>query len=192
MDLTALLREVRGCELCAPHLPHGVRPVLAAHEAARVLIVGQAPGRRVHASGVPWDDPSGVRLRSWLAVTDEEFYDPARIALVPMGFCYPGTGSGGDLPPRPECAATWHAALLEHLPRIELVLLLSRYAHVYYLGRRAKPSVTATVRAWQEYGPHWMPLPHPSTRNQAWWQRNPWFERELVPELRERVRAALA
>lgn len=191
-SLTKLLREIRACTLCAEHLPQGPRPVLAAHSDARVLIVGQAPGRRVHASGVPWDDPSGDRLREWLGLEREVFYDARRVALVPMGFCYPGTGRSGDLPPRPECAATWHEPLLAGLTRVRLVILLSQYAHDGYLGERCKDSLTDTVRAWKEYGPRYVPLPHPSPRNNLWLRRNPWFARRVLPDLQKRVRAALA
>ncbi len=190
-SLAALLEEIRACEICAEHLPAGPRPVLAAHRDARVLVIGQAPGARVHASGVPWDDPSGDRLREWLGVDREAFYDPRRFALVPMGFCYPGKGPSGDLPPRPECAPEWHAAVLERLPRVRLTLLLSRYAQVRYLGDDAARSVTDTVRAWRDHGPRTMPLPHPSPRNNLWLRRNPWFEAEVLPALRRRVRAAL-
>jgi len=191
-SLTSLLREIRACTLCAEHLPLGPRPVLAAHAGARVLIIGQAPGRRVHASGVPWDDPSGDRLREWLGVERDVFYDARSVALVPMGFCYPGTGRSGDLPPRPECAATWHEPVLSRLPRVRLVVLLSRYAHEAYLGDRCKGSLTDTVRAWKEYGPRHFPLPHPSPRNNLWLRKNPWFERGVVPDLKKRVRKALA
>lgn len=190
-SLELLLREVRACTLCAGHLPHGVRPVLAAHAEARLLIIGQAPGRRVHASGVPWDDKSGERLRDWLGVDRETFYDARRVALVPMGFCYPGTGRSGDLPPRPECAATWHAPLLARLARVRLVLLLSLYAHAAYLGAGLGESVTETVRAWRSHGPRYFPLPHPSPRNNLWLRKNPWFARRVLPDLRARVRAAL-
>ncbi len=191
-SLTSLLREIRACTLCAEHLPAGPRPVLAAGTGASLLIIGQAPGRRVHATGVPWNDPSGDRLRDWLGVEHDVFYDVRRVAIVPMGFCYPGTGRSGDLPPRPECAATWHEPVLAHLPRVRLVLLLSQYAHAAYLGERQKDSVTETVRAWKEYGPRYLPLPHPSPRNNLWLKKNPWFARTVLPDLRKRVRAALA
>ncbi len=190
-SLSALLREVRACSLCAAHLPNPPRPVLVADPRARLLIIGQAPGRRVHASGVPWDDPSGERLRGWLGIGRELFYDARQVAIVPMGFCYPGTGRSGDLPPRPECAATWHAPILERLPRIELVLLLSQYAQRAYLGGALKSSLAETVRAFEEYGPRFLPLPHPSPRNNRWLKTNAWFERRVVPELRRRVQALL-
>ena len=196
MPLRQLLADARACTLCAAHLPHGPRPVVVADARARILIVGQAPGRRVHASGVPWDDPSGDRLRAWLDVDRDTFYDPAQFAIIPMGFCYPGThsresGKGGDLPPRPECAPTWHEPLTAELPQIETTLLLSRYAHQFYLGDRAASTVTETVRRWQEFAPTFFPLPHPSPRNNLWLRRNPWFEEEVVPRLRERVRGVI-
>ena len=186
MKLAGLLSEIRACEICVEHLPLGPRPVVSAHRDARLLIVGQAPGKRVHESGVPWDDPSGTRLRDWLGVGKRRFYGK-RVALVPMGFCYPGTGSSGDLPPRKECAETWHEKLLGGLPNVELTLLLSRYAQVHYLGDRMKGSLTQTVRAWREYVPGQLPLPHPSPRNNLWLKKNPWFEREVVPYLKRRV-----
>ena len=189
-SLSALLDEVRRCQLCATHLPLGPRPVLQAGRRARILLAGQAPGRKVHASGVPFDDASGDRLRQWLGVARETFYDPERIAILPMGFCYPGAGISGDLPPRPECAATWRARLLEQLPSIELTLVIGTYAQAWHL----KPAggganLTATVGAWREHGARVLPLPHPSPRNNGWLQRNPWFEADVLPDLKERVRA---
>jgi uracil-DNA glycosylase len=185
--LAALLGEVRACRLCEEHLPLGPRPVLRAGERARVLIVGQAPGTRVHATGIPWNDPSGDRLRDWLAVDRETFYDERRFAIIPAGLCYPGRGRSGDLPPRPECAPRWHPPLRALLPRIELTLLVGQYAQAYYLGPRRKATLTATVHAWHEYLPAFLPLPHPSPRNTRWLQVNPWFAREVLPGLRERV-----
>ncbi|WP_431854645.1 uracil-DNA glycosylase family protein [Azospirillum sp.] len=186
--LDALLDRVRACTQCAAHLPHGVRPVLRASRTARLLIIGQAPGARVHATGIPWNDPSGDRLRQWLALDRDAFYDGSRIAIVPMGFCYPGTApKGGDYPPRPECAPRWHAEVMAALPAVELTLLVGSYAQAHYLGDRRKPTMTETVAAWREYGPRFIPLPHPSWRNTAWIKRNPWFEEDLVPALRERV-----
>lgn len=190
--LAEVLARVRACRVCAAHLPLGPRPVLRASGSARLLIVGQAPGTRVHETGIPWNDRSGDRLRAWLGVDRETFYDEARIAIVPMGFCYPGTDAkGGDLPPRPECAPLWHPEIAPHLPRIGLTLLIGQYAQRYYLGPRRKATMTETVAAWREYLPDYLPLPHPSWRNTAWLKRNPWFETELLPELRERVRALL-
>lgn len=189
--LELVLDAVRACRACESVLPHGPKPVLAAGASARVLVVGQAPGLRVHTTGVPWDDPSGERLRVWMGVTPKVFYDPSRIAIIPMGYCYPGRGSSGDLPPRPECAALWLPHLLARLPRIELTLLIGQYAQRHFLARRRKPSLTATVRAWKEYAPEYLPLPHPSPRNQPWFAKHLWFERKVVPELCARVRALI-
>lgn len=186
--LTGLLKKVRGCEICAKSLPLGPRPVLRAHKNARILVVGQAPGTRVHETGIPWDDPSGNRLREWLGLDREQFYDEKKLAIVPMGFCYPGRGRSGDLPPRPECATTWHDDLLGHMPQIELTLLLGQYALERYLGSRRKKNLTETVRNWKKYRPRFIPLPHPSPRNNIWLRKNPWFEEEIVPYLRRRVR----
>ncbi|MBL8977003.1 MAG: uracil-DNA glycosylase family protein [Gemmatimonadetes bacterium] len=185
----ALLSEIRGCTACAAQLPLGPRPVLQAGESARILVVGQAPGLRVHTTGVPWDDPSGERLREWMGVGRDAFYDAARIAIIPMGFCYPGRGPSGDLPPRRECATLWLDRLLARLPRIELTLLVGQYAQRHFLGPRRKESLAATVEAWQEYAPQFLPLPHPSPRNQPWLKRHPWFELEVVPLLRARIHA---
>lgn len=189
--MPALLQRIRACRLCAAHLPLGPRPVLRARASARLLIVGQAPGTRVHASGIPWDDPSGERLRAWLGIDRDAFYDEARVAIVPMGFCYPGKGRSGDLPPRAECAQTWHPQLLPQLPRIELTLLIGQYAQRYFLGTARGDDLTATVRAYRDYLPRCLPLPHPSPRNIGWFRRNPWFESEVLPTLRRRVQALL-
>ncbi len=186
--LEALLTDIRGCTLCAAALPLGPRPVLRASSSARLLIVGQAPGTRVHESGIPWDDPSGDRLRDWLAVDKDTFYDARRIAIVPMGFCYPGRDkNGGDNPPRPECAPRWHPAVLDALPNLELTLLVGMYAQKFYLGAANRRTMTETVRAWRDYLPRFLPLPHPSWRNTGWLKRNPWFEADVLPELRRRV-----
>jgi uracil-DNA glycosylase len=188
--LEALLRQARACRICEVHLPLGPRPVLRMAASARLLIVGQAPGTRVHETGIPWNDRSGDRLRQWLALEREAFYDETRIAIMPMGFCYPGIDeNGGDRPPRPECAPAWHGRLRALLPRIELTLLVGQYAQAYYLGKRRKEGMTETVRAWRDYGPAFLPLPHPSWRNTAWLRKNPWFERELVPDMRKRIGA---
>jgi uracil-DNA glycosylase len=190
--LDTLLDEVRACTLCAEHLPLGPRPVLRAASSARVMVIGQAPGTKVHATGIPWNDPSGDRLREWLALDHDTFYDERRVAIVPMGFCYPGRNErGGDLPPRPECAPTWHERIRSHLPKIELTLLIGQYAQHFYLGKRKKKTLTETVRTWREYGPDFIPTPHPSFRNNLWLRKNPWFESEVVPELRARVHALL-
>ncbi len=191
MSLDGLLREIRACRLCEAHLPLGPRPVLRAASSARLLIVGQAPGIRVHVSGIPWNDASGIRLRHWLGIERERFYDESQIAIVPMGFCYPGSGTSGDLPPRPECAATWHPRLLPHLNQRRLTLLIGRYAQAWFLRERQCGTLTDTVRAYAGYLPEFIPLPHPSPRNQLWLKANPWFEESLVPVLREHVSDAL-
>jgi len=189
-SFTSLLAEVRRCTLCAEHLPLGPRPILQLHPRARILVAGQAPGRKVHESGIPFADASGDRLREWLGVSGETFYDPARIAILPMGFCFPGTGKTGDLPPRSECAPAWREKLLRHLPELRLALVIGQYAQAYHLPD-AGTSVTATVQAWRQHWPSVVALPHPSPRNNIWLRRNPWFERELVPLLRARVAEVL-
>lgn len=187
-EFAELLRQVRACRLCAEHLPLGPRPVLRMAASARLLIVGQAPGTKVHESGIPWNDRSGERLRQWLAMDRDTFYDESRIAIMPMGFCYPGVdNNGGDRPPRPECAPAWHQRLRAHLPDIGVTLLVGSYAQAHYLGARRKATMTETVRAWRDYGPEFVPLPHPSWRNTGWLKRNPWFETELIPALRRQV-----
>ena len=185
-SLPSLLTQVRACTLCAAHLPHGPRPVLQMHGSARLLIVGQAPGRKVHASGVPFDDASGERLRDWLGITRERFYDARQVALLPMGFCYPGTGKSGDLPPRSQCAPAWRAPLLSHLKKLQLTLVIGQYAMAHHLPNE-RGSLTDTVQAWRNHWPTVLPLPHPSPRNNLWLRRNPWFERDLLPILRTRV-----
>ena len=184
-SLTSLLADVRACTLCAEHLPHGVRPVVQINPEARVLIAGQAPGKKVHESGVPFDDASGERLREWMGVSREVFYDAKQIAILPMGFCFPGTGKSGDLPPRRECAPAWRDPLLAQLPRLEVTLVIGKYAQAYHMP--GKRSLTDTVRDWRRYSPDLIPLPHPSPRNNIWLSRNPWFETELLPVLRQRV-----
>ncbi|MEW9899648.1 uracil-DNA glycosylase family protein [Chitinivorax sp. PXF-14] len=186
-ELDALLADIRACRLCEGKLLLGPRPVLRASPSARLLIVGQAPGTKVHASGIPWDDASGERLRDWLQIDRETFYDERRIAVVPMGLCYPGRGKSGDLPPRPECAATWHPRLLPLLTEVECVLLVGQYAQRYLLGKRCGATLTDTVRHWRDYAPRYLPLPHPSPRNQLWLRRNPWFADDVLPALRNRV-----
>ena len=191
-ELERVLCAARACRVCAAGLPLGPRPVLRARSTARLLIVSQAPATRVHETGIPFDDPSGDRLRGWLAVDRETFYDQDRIAFVPMGLCYPGRDSrGSDNPPRAECAPLWHPPLLAALPAVELTLLVGLYAQRHYLGTRRRGKLTGTVRAWADYGPAYLPLPHPSWRNTGWLKRNPWFEAKLVPELRVRVHALL-
>jgi len=187
----ALLAEIRSCRVCAEHLPLGPRPVVQASAGARLLIVGQAPSLTVHKTGVPWDDKSGEQLRRWLGVDRATFYDAARIALMPMGYCYPGRGNSGDLPPRKECAPLWQDRLLAQMPRIELTLLIGQYAQCHFLGKTARANVTETVEAFADYAPRFIPLPHPSPRNTGWFKHHPWFESEVLPVLRERVRHAL-
>ncbi len=190
LALTTLVADIRACRLCEPSLPHGARPVIQVGSRARVLVVGQAPGRRVHESGVPFDDPSGDRLRLWMGVSRAQFYDPKQIALVPMGFCYPGTGKSGDLPPRSECTESWRAPLLALLPDVEFTLVIGQYAIGWHLADRKK-NLTETVRAWRQYGPEYLPLPHPSPRNNRWLKNNGWFEANVVPHLQQRVQALL-
>ncbi|MHC4515420.1 MAG: uracil-DNA glycosylase family protein [Planctomycetota bacterium] len=191
-SMQKLLAEVRACRVCEEHLPLGPNPVLRAHRDARVLIVGQAPGTRVHNTGIPWNDPSGDRLRRWMDIDRDAFYDERRIAIIPMGFCYPGRGRSGDLPPRPECAEQWHGRLLAKIPDLRLKLLVGQYAQAYYLGKHRKQTLAATVQACREYLPEFLPLPHPSPRNTLWLQRNPWFEAEVVPLLQELLGELLA
>jgi uracil-DNA glycosylase len=187
--LDELLVRIRACRLCADHLPLGPRPVLRAAAAARLLIVGQAPGTRVHATGIPWNDRSGDRLREWLELDRDTFYDERRIAIVPTGLCYPGRApGGGDLPPRPECAPTWFPPLRALLPEVRLTLLVGGYAQAAHLGDRCGRTVTATVQAWRKLQPDFLPLPHPSWRTIAWQRANPWFASELLPEARRLVR----
>ncbi len=190
--LETLLTAVRDCRACEAHLPLGPRPVLRAGASARILVVGQAPGLRVHTTGIPWDDASGERLRAWMGVDEDVFYDGSRVAIIPMGYCYPGRGNGGDRPPRRECAVLWLDHLLAKLPRIELTLLVGQYAQHHFLTSRRKPSLAETAKAWREYGPQYIPLPHPSPRNQPWFKRHAWFEEQLVPMLQSRVKTVLA
>jgi uracil-DNA glycosylase len=185
------LDEIRACTKCTEFLPMGPRPVLQFHPDARILIAGQAPGRKVHESGIPFDDASGKRLRDWLGLSSEQFYDPELLAILPMGFCYPGTGKSGDLPPRPECAPAWRELILQQLKKLRLTLVIGKYAQDYHLPE-SMGTVTSIVQAWQSTWPEVVPLPHPSPRNNLWLQRNPWFEAELLSTLRERVAAVLS
>ena len=185
-SFASLLAEVRACTLCEAHLPLGPRPVLQIHPKAKILIVGQAPGSKVHESGIPFDDASGNRLREWLGVTREQFYDPLLFAIIPMGFCFPGTGKSGDLPPRPECAPAWRHQLLEQLTQLQLTLVIGQYAHAYHFSD-SSPTLTERVKLWRNYWPQKVPMPHPSPRNNLWLRRNPWFETELIPVLRKHV-----
>jgi uracil-DNA glycosylase len=187
VSMDALLKRIRACRNCEAHLSHSPRPVVQAAPAARILIMGQAPGARVHESGVPWLDVSGTLLRQWLGMDEATFYNPNKVALVPMGFCYPGKGKSGDLPPRPECAPLWHPHLMKELPLIQLTVLIGQYAQKHGLGARAKPTLTETVRAFSDYLPDVLPSPHPSPRNRHWLVKNPWVEREVLPELARRV-----
>ena len=192
-SLTTLLRDIRACRLCAPQLDHGVRPVLRISPTAKLCVAGQAPGLRVHKSGIPYSDASGQRLRAWMGIGHDVFYDEQRVAIVPMGFCFPGYDEdGADLPPRPECVRSWHDRLFKAAPSFALTLAIGNYAQRYHLRGRTKTSVSETVRAWRDYGPRVVPLPHPSWRNNGWLKKNPWFETELLPYLRERVQAALS
>lgn len=190
-DFDNTLREVRVCRLCETHLPDGVRPILQMSPTARILIAGQAPGRRVNESGIPFNDPSGDRLRSWMAIDRATFYNASQIAILPMGFCYPGTGKNGDLPPRPECAEAWRLQLLAMMPNIELTLLIGQYAQAWHLKDRQKENLTHTVKAWQDYWPSQLPLPHPSPRNNLWLKHNPWFEESILRVLRPRIQQLL-
>ncbi|ATW03683.1 uracil-DNA glycosylase family protein [Sphingorhabdus sp. YGSMI21] len=185
--LAGLLDEIRACTICAG-LPLGPKPLVQADSSARILLVGQAPGSKTHEKGRPFDDVSGKRLRDWLGVTEAQFYDPRLFAIVPMGFCFPGTGKGGDMPPRAECAPAWRKPLLEALPNIKLTLVLGQYAMNWHLGERKSRTLTETVKRWQEFWPDHLPLPHPSPRNIRWFKANPWFETDVIPVLQDRVR----
>ncbi|WP_392339908.1 uracil-DNA glycosylase family protein [Moritella marina] len=194
--LDIIVTDVRKCTLCEPELPLGARPVLQVDTQAKILIAGQAPGIRVHESGIPFSDPSGDRLRQWMGIDYDTFYDATKIAILPMGFCYPGTGKSGDLPPRPECAKTWRAEILAVMPNIELILVIGVYAQKWHMGDVKQKNLTEIVRHWQDYGPkNWperLPLPHPSPRNNIWLKKNPWFQQEVIPHLHERVKQLLS
>ncbi|MBO6919673.1 MAG: uracil-DNA glycosylase family protein [Rhizobiaceae bacterium] len=185
-NVDSLLSQVRSCELC-DGLPLGPRPILQVGASAKILIAGQAPGCITHHKGIPFDNPSGNRLRDWLGISREEFYDPSTIALVPMGFCFPGTGKGGDLPPRKECADTWRIPVLEQLQQIELTLVIGQYAIDWHIADDQKMTLTDRVANWKNYMPDMLPLPHPSPRNNRWLKRNPWFEEDVLPALKTRV-----
>jgi uracil-DNA glycosylase len=191
MSLASLLEEIRACTHCAASLPLGPRPVLRATSKARIVLIGQAPGARVHETGVPWDDASGERLCDWLGVPREVLLDSGIFAIVPMGFCYPGKAASGDSPPRPECAPMWHPRLLPLLKRTTVTILIGAYAQARYLGARCKRTLTETVQTFEDYAPDFIPLPHPSPRNAIWRKKNPWFEQVCVPSVRERVRALI-
>ncbi|MEQ9290552.1 MAG: uracil-DNA glycosylase family protein [Cyclobacteriaceae bacterium] len=185
-----LLTEIRSCRICEQSLPLGPNPIVQFSENSRILVVGQAPGTRVHKTGIPWNDPSGNNLRKWMDIDSEVFYDTSKIAIVPMGFCYPGKGKSGDLPPRTECAEAWHQKVLDHLPNLELTLLIGQYAQNYYLKGRLG-TLTETVQNWKAYQPRFFPLPHPSPRNNIWMRKNPWFGEEVLPQLQKSVRSVL-
>jgi len=185
--LNNLLSEIKNCQICASYLNHGVNPIVSAHQESKIAIIGQAPGSVVHKTGIPWDDKSGQRLREWLNVSDNDFYNEKLFALIPMGFCFPGKGKSGDLPPRPECAPKWHNPLLNQLKNIQLVLLIGNYAQQYYLGKQARNTLTETVHNFKDYLPKYLPLPHPSPRNNIWLKKNPWFKKELLPELQNLI-----
>ena len=187
-----MLIEIRNCQHCAKSLPLEPRPILATGKDAKILIIGHAPGIRVHESGIPWNDASGKRLRSWMGVSEQDFYDPNKVAIVPMGFCYPGTGKSGDMPPRPECAELWHERLLKQLNSVEFTLLLGQYAQKSFLGTERKRNLTETVANWKMYSPAALPMPHPSPRNNRWLKKNDWFETDVVPWLKRRVRKLMS
>ena len=182
-----LLHNIRQCNICTKHLPLGPRPIVTAHSEAKIVIIGQAPGTKVHNSGIPWDDASGRQLRKWLNVSKDDFYDTKNFAIIPMGFCYPGKGNSGDLPPRPECAPLWHEEVMRKIPKIELIILIGMYAQKYYLKQNAKKTLTETVANFNDYLPKYLPLPHPSPRNCFWLTKNPWFDIEVLPVLKNRV-----
>lgn len=185
------LDEVRACNICSDHLPHGVRPVVQINPKAKILIAGQAPGSKVHASGIPFDDASGDRLRAWMGIDKSTFYDATKVSILPMGFCYPGTGKSGDLPPRKECAEKWRNQLLALMPNIELTLVIGQYAIAWHLPTAKKDTLTSTVKSWQSYWPDTLPLPHPSPRNNIWLKKNEWFENSIIPTLQAQVKTLL-
>jgi uracil-DNA glycosylase len=187
----SLLLKIKKCKECIVHLPHGVNPIISASEKSKIIIIGQAPGRIVHTTNIPWNDKSGDNLRSWLGIDKETFYDAEKIALVPMGFCYPGKGKSGDLPPRPECAPLWHSKLFAMMKKAKLVLLVGQYAQDYYLDEKAKSTLTETVFHYKKYLPEYFPLPHPSPRNNIWQAKNEWFAKKVLPELKLKVKTIL-
>ncbi len=190
--MESLLTKIANCRICEAHLPMGPRPVVQLSESCRIVLIGQAPGRRVHESGIPWDDPSGKRLRKWLGISDELFYDESKIGILPMGFCYPGTGKSGDLPPRPECAPAWHAPVWEKMPEVRLKILIGRFAQEFYLREKKFKTLTQNVLNYEKFLPHYFPIPHPSPRNIAWFKKNPWFEDIALPHLSLYVQQALS
>lgn len=189
--MKTIVKNAKACAICSEHLPLGPRPVFVIHPESKIVIIGQAPGTKVHASGIPWDDASGRRLREWMGVDEEQFYEARNFAILPMGFCYPGKGKSGDLPPRPECAPQWHSSMLNMMPKVRLILLVGQYAQKYYLQKTAKKTLTETVQCWSEYLPEYLPMPHPSPRNNIWLRKNPWFEKDILPFLKAEVAQAL-
>jgi uracil-DNA glycosylase len=191
-EFNLIKKQILSCTICESHLPHGVNPVVQINPKAKILIAGQAPGRKVHESNIPFNDASGKRLRDWMGVSDELFYDPEVVAIVPMGFCFPGTGKSGDLPPRPECAKKWRSPLLEQLPNIELTILIGLYAMKWHLKKEMASTLTETVKNWKNYPDNIFPIPHPSPRNFGWLRKNPWFEDDVLPHLKQRISKLLA
>ncbi len=191
-NFESLVIDAQSCTVCKEFLPLGPRPVFSIHPKSKILVIGQAPGTKVHKTGIPWNDPSGDELRRWLGVSRNVFYNPEIFGIMPMGFCYPGKGKGGDMPPRPECAPIWHQKMMNQMPEVKLTLLIGQYALKYYLGNRKKKNLTETVRNFELYLPEYIPLVHPSPRNLMWRRRNPWFEEVVVPTLRERVHELIA
>ncbi|MFV0540863.1 MAG: uracil-DNA glycosylase family protein [Aestuariibaculum sp.] len=189
--MEALLQDIKKCTICKDFLPLEPRPVMSAGKKSKIVIIGQAPGIKVHNTGIAWNDPSGKQLRKWLNVTDKQFYNTDNFAIVPMGFCYPGKGKSGDLPPRPECAPQWHQKLFNEMDQVKLVLLIGKYAQDYYLKDKAGRNLTETVKNYKAYLPKYLPLPHPSPRNRFWLAKNPWFEAEIIPQLQAIVKQFL-
>ena len=189
--MKTLLDKIQQCEVCKDHLPLGPRPVVQLSPYSKIIIISQAPGRRVHETGIPWNDASGRNLRAWMNVDEAVFYDSLIFSIMPMGFCYPGKGISGDLSPRRECAPLWHSQILNFFEHKPFILLIGQYAQRYYLKKKCKSSLTETVKSYKEYLPEYFPLPHPSPRNQNWVKINPWFMKEVIPELREKIRLAV-
>ncbi len=185
--LNQTIQDINSCTICADYLPLGPKPIFSIHPSAKISIIGQAPGRLAHESGIPWNDPSGDRLRQWLNIDKETFYDPSIFAIIPMAFCYPGKGKTGDLPPRKECAPQWHKIAWDLMPNIQLNLVIGSYAQKHYLGKNGKKTLTANVESFEEFLPHYFPMPHPSPLNGRWLRRNQWYEKEVIPVLREKV-----
>ncbi|GAA3518798.1 uracil-DNA glycosylase family protein [Aquimarina addita] len=190
--MKTLLSEIKSCNVCKTNLPLGAKPIISAHQKSKIALVSQAPGIIAHRSGTAWNDPGGKRLKQWLHIDDHQFYNPKNFAIVPIGFCYPGKGTGGDLPPRPECAPLWHSTLFEKMKELQLIILIGQYAQKYYLKNSVKKTVTTTVQSYKEYLPLYFPIPHPSPRNRTWMSKNPWFEERVIPELKNSVASILS